>query len=408
MPDTTTTDPAPNTTTPATTTAPAPTTVASTTVAAAQASAQLVGIVFTAASSQGSITACQRQLEVVLGAQQDVSATQNALAMAVTNLDDLLDRRMAAVTTPSTTEPPSTDGPGSDVAGRGGPQVQGGQLPSGIAGGGGVRRRRFSGGSVSASPSSADLIAYQRDVDAAQASLLVAQQALKQAAVASPIDGHVVAVDLAAGDAVTVGSTTATIVVVGDGGDEVTTTVAVADLPKVEVGQQADVVIDGSSTALDGTVVAIGVAATSTTGATTYPVSISLPAGTEVLDGSVASVAVVTSSAKDALAVPNSAVHTTGSSHTVDVLEDGKAHRGRGRRRDRGRHLDRDHERADRRPGGRAGRPRRGASRPCDRELHQRPAERARRGLRRAEWARRSTRLPRRWAGRAVRRSLSS
>ena len=293
--------------------------MASTTVAAAQASAQLVGIVFTAARSQGSITACQRQLEVVLAAQQDVSDAQNALAMAATNLDDLLDRRMEAVTTPSTTKPSSTDVSGSDVAGQGGPQVQGGQLPSGIAGGGGS-----SGGSVSASPSSADLIAYQRDVDAAQASLLVAQQALKQAAIASPIDGHVVAVDLAAGDAVTAGSTTATIVVVGDGGYEVTTTVAVADLPKVEVGQQADVVIDGSRTALDGTVVAIGVAATSTTGATTYPVSISLPAGTEVLDGSVASVAVVTSSAKDALAVPNSAVHTTGSRHTVDVLEDGK------------------------------------------------------------------------------------
>ena len=325
VPDTTTTDPAPTTTTATTTTAAAPTTVASTTVAAAQASAQLVGIVFTAASSQGSITACQRQLEVVLGAQQDVSAAQNALATAATNLDDLLDRRMEAVTTPSTTEPPSTDVPGSDVAGQGGPQAQGGQLPSGIAGGGGGSGGGGSGGgSVSASPSSADLIAYQRDVDAAQASLLVAQQALKQAAIASPIDGHVVAVNLAAGDAVTVGSTTATIVVVGDGGYEVTTTVAVADLPKVEVGQQADVVIDGSSTALDGTVVAIGVAATSSTGATTYPVSISLPAGTEVLDGSVASVAVVTSSAQDALAVPNSAVHTTGSRHTVDVLEDGK------------------------------------------------------------------------------------
>ena len=319
VPDTTTTDPAPTTTTPAATTAPAPTTVASTTVAAAQASAQLVGIVFTAASSQGSITACQRQLEVVLGAEQDVSAAQNALATAATNLDDLLDRRMEAVTTPSTTEPPSTDVPGSDVAGQGGPQAQGGQRPSGIAGGGGS-----SGGSVSASPSSADLIAYQRDVDAAQASLLVAQQALKQAAIASPIDGHIVAVDLAVGDAVTAGSTTATIVVAGDGGYEVTTTVAVADLPKVEVGQQADVVIDGSSTALDGTVVAIGVAATSTTGATTYPVSISLPAGTEVLDGSVASVAVVTSSAHDALAVPTSAMHTNGSRHTVDVLEDGE------------------------------------------------------------------------------------
>ena len=55
-----------------------------------------------------------------------------------------------------------------------GAEAQGGQRPSGIASGGGS-----GGGSVSASPSSADLIAYQRDVDAAQASLLVAQQALE-------------------------------------------------------------------------------------------------------------------------------------------------------------------------------------------------------------------------------------
>ena len=63
---------------------------------------------------------------------------------------------------------------------------------------------------------------------------------------------------------------------------------------------------------------------TSSTGATTYPVTVSLPANASVLDGSVASVALVTSSAENVLAVPSSAVHTTGTRHTVQVLENGK------------------------------------------------------------------------------------
>ena len=153
---------------------------------------------------------------------------------------------------------------------------------------------------------------------------MVAAQAVEQATIASPIAGTVAVVDLAVGDEVTAASTTAKIVVVGAGGYEVTTTVSVTELPDVEVGQGVVISPDGSDSTIEGQVVSIGVAGSSSSGTTTYPVVIGIVGdGTDLRNGSVASVAIVTNATSAALAVPTSAITTQGSRHTARVLDGG-------------------------------------------------------------------------------------
>ena len=188
--------------------------------------------------------------------------------------------------------------------------------------GSGSASRSSSGSSASTKPSAADLVAYQSAVDAATANVTVAQQALAQATVVSPIDGTVVAVNLTPGQAATAGSTTQTVVVEGGGGFEATTTVSLDDVPSVKVGQHASVTADGSSNAIDGSVVSVSAVPASTT-STNYRVVIALPADASgLLNGAIGSVAIMTGTASG-VAVPTSAITTTGAIHTVRVVEAG-------------------------------------------------------------------------------------
>ena len=172
------------------------------------------------------------------------------------------------------------------------------------------------------SPSSQDLIAYQKAVDAAAVQLAVAQQALAQATITSPIGGTVAAVNIAVGDDVSSASSTQNIVVVGEGGFEVTTSIGVDDLPDVAVGQRATIQPDGSGKPITGKVVSIGLSGTSASSTTTYPVIIGLDGDTSGLrNGSLATVTIVTKSAASRLAVPTSAVSTNGNDHTVRVVD---------------------------------------------------------------------------------------
>ncbi|HZP31068.1 MAG TPA: HlyD family efflux transporter periplasmic adaptor subunit, partial [Acidimicrobiia bacterium] len=179
--------------------------------------------------------------------------------------------------------------------------------------------------SRSSAPTSADLAAYQKAVDAATADVATAYQALAQATIASPIQGTVVAVNLAPGDAVTAGSTTANVVVQGEGGFEVTTSVDVTRISDVAVGQAATVVPDGTHTSLPGKVTAISVVPTSTTStATSYRVVVGLAdPSRELGNGSTGTVTIVTRSAKAALAVPTSALTPLGRRATVTALQNG-------------------------------------------------------------------------------------
>jgi HlyD family secretion protein len=264
--------------------------------------------------SSAAVAACRTALEAVLSAQSSVSVAQHDLAAASSALDALLDERAAELDAAETEESADASRDPSGSSGTDAP-------PTGSGGTG-------AGGTTSSSPTAAELIAFQAAVDAAGAEVVVAKQALSQATIVSPIAGSVAAVGLDAGDSVTAGSTDTGIVVVGEGGFELSTTVTVAALQDLAIGQPATVTPDGSETALDGEVVSVGVAGTPSGTSTTYPVVVSLADndtgdGGDLRNGATASVAIVTDEAGDALTVPTSSVHFEGGISTVAVLEDG-------------------------------------------------------------------------------------
>jgi HlyD family secretion protein len=184
------------------------------------------------------------------------------------------------------------------------------------------------GGSSAArtTPASAeDLVADQAAVDAAAADVAVAQQNLAEATAVSPMPGIVVAVGLSAGRQVSAASSSAAIVVEGQGGFEVSTTVNASDIGSVRMDAPATVLPDGTSTPLTGKVVAIGVDPTTSATTPTYPVVVGFdgtPAG--LRDGVAASVSIEVARSVDAVTVPTSAVHGLGVAHVVNVLTAGK------------------------------------------------------------------------------------
>lgn len=282
-----------------------------------------------AGSSAAGITACQDALAAVLDAQRVVAASQNTLADASQALDDLLAERAEDTEDPddpgtggpqtSVTQPPGTGTPNTGAGEA--PPASTDQTPSGPAGG---QIDTSEPAATSSSPTAAELVAYQKAVDAAAADLTVAQQAATQATLVSPIAGTVQQIDLVAGDTVTASSSTAVIAVVGDGGYEVSTTVTVDDLPDLEPGQTVTVVPDGTNEPVQGELVRFGVVGTSSGTATTYPVTIGLTdAPDELRNGATASLSIVTARTGDATAVPTSAVHIEGGRATVTVLDDG-------------------------------------------------------------------------------------
>jgi HlyD family secretion protein len=245
---------------------------------------------------------CSTAQAAVLQAQQKVADAENTLASAESKLAGLLaatgTSSGGSTSTPTTTPAKTTTNP------------------------------------TNASTITADqLVADEANVAAALANVNAANETLAQATIVSPIAGTVAAVSLSPGIQVSSDSSTANIVVVGRGGYEVTTTVTVAQRPKVAVGDAATVTPDGSSATLAGKVVSIGVATTSSSASagsssstTSYPVTIgftSEPAG--LRNGASSAVTIVVAHSESVLTVPTSAVTTIGTGfHTVTVLANGK------------------------------------------------------------------------------------
>lgn len=267
---------------------------------------------------------CQQALAGALEAQRQLAAAQQRLADASVELTALLEE--LAADEPSEPAAPTTEPKAPSAGGRGsggGPTVGSGS-PGGAPTGTGTDAP--SAGAATSSPTAEELIAYQKAVDAAVLEVAVAEHAIDQSTIVSSIAGTVVAVGMGPGDSVTAGSATQTIVIVGDGGFEVTTSISVADLPDVAVGQGAVVVPDGPSEAIEGEVVRIGVAPESSGSGATYALTIGLDGDTSSLgNGSVASVAIVTESSGAGLAVPTSAVTASGDRTTVERVVDGEA-----------------------------------------------------------------------------------
>jgi HlyD family secretion protein len=256
----------------------------------------------TACASEGTmdLEACKAALEQVQTAQSGVADAQRKLEVASSELDALLQQSGGS------------NGSGGDTT----PSTSPSQTPSSDNG---STQPRSSG------PSSADLVAYQKAVDAAEAAVAAAEQSLAQASIVSPIAGTVVAVGITPGSSVTTASSTSTITIQGTGGYEVTTNVSVERVRDLKVGQPATVVPDGDTASLSGSIVAISVAPVSGSGSSSaYLVTVGLTEPNRKLNnGSSATVTLVTARAKSALTVATSAVTTTGTRHTVEVLDGG-------------------------------------------------------------------------------------
>jgi len=180
-------------------------------------------------------------------------------------------------------------------------------------------------GRASSSSSSAKQIASdEAAVVAARASLVSAREAARAATLRSPIKGKVVDVAVTKGDSASTSTTAVT--VLGAGATTVSGTVTLAQIPDVKVGQSVGVVPAGWSRRLTGRVTSVGlVATTSTSGTTTYPVTVTIDDAPYIPLGTTAAMEVVTGAAKDAVTVPTSAVTTGSRTSTVNILEDGKA-----------------------------------------------------------------------------------
>ncbi|MCR6689152.1 MAG: HlyD family efflux transporter periplasmic adaptor subunit [Cellulomonas sp.] len=173
--------------------------------------------------------------------------------------------------------------------------------------------------------SAADVLADRAAVELAQAELDVAESRLGLADLTAPIAGTVAAVSIEEGAAVTAGSDTAVVTVVGGDGFVVTSTVTLGEVDLLEVGQPADVTVRTTDDPLTATVSSIGLLNAETTSTTpSYTVELAVdPTDARLFDGSSAQVTVAVADGDQVLTVPTSAVHVADGATTVDVLSDG-------------------------------------------------------------------------------------
>jgi multidrug efflux pump subunit AcrA (membrane-fusion protein) len=152
---------------------------------------------------------------------------------------------------------------------------------------------------------------------------VVAEQSLAEGQLTSPINGTIVSVGIAVGDTVSADSGTDVIVIIGTNAFEATATLTSAQVPSVKVDSPAAVSVDGTSGTITGSVSRVGPVQSSASGYS-YPIVVALPSSaTKLFSGSSANISIVTGQKKDVLVVPTSAVTTTGTRSSVEVLSSG-------------------------------------------------------------------------------------
>ncbi len=261
------------------------------------------------ASVQQLLVACQEAITGVGSAQAVTAAAQASVMSAMTTLDDAIAALESAyasvepVETPSSTPAQSTTRAAATTA-----------IPSAGA---------TQAGEATAA-SAADIVADRAAIAAAEAEVLIAQQQLSGATLTTPIAGTVAQVALSVGDEVAADSATAVITVIGDDGYVIESTVSLAQIAKVQVGQTADVTILSTGATYEAGISSVGIANVSTTSTPAYAVTVAVdPAGATILNGAAATADIAVSSGEDVLTVPISTLHSDATGDTVDVLSDG-------------------------------------------------------------------------------------
>ncbi|MFI5283963.1 MAG: efflux RND transporter periplasmic adaptor subunit [Candidatus Dormibacterales bacterium] len=180
---------------------------------------------------------------------------------------------------------------------------------------------------VSAPAPTIEMDTAQIEID--QVNVNTVQHELDGATITSPIGGVVSQVNIAAGQNVTGGSSSASsssyaIVVYTPGSYEMTGTVSDAQVNLVAIGQTVQVTPAGSTQALLGKVTSIAPAATVTSGVASFGVTAQLSdASNAIKPGTSATASIVVNQVVHVLTVPTSSVHTTGAGSTVLVMSNG-------------------------------------------------------------------------------------
>lgn len=179
------------------------------------------------------------------------------------------------------------------------------------------------------------VVVDEEAVTSAKAQVSSAQLALEQAktnaadrAVTAPMDGTVTAVNVANGDQLSGGASTASggaVVITDTTQVEAVVSLAETDVAKVEVGQKATLTFDAlPELTLTGKVAEVDASGTVNSGVVSYNVTIVPDAGSAAVKGGMTvTAAIITQVVPDALAVPNSAVKSQGGSSYVQILENG-------------------------------------------------------------------------------------
>jgi HlyD family secretion protein len=175
---------------------------------------------------------------------------------------------------------------------------------------------------ASTTPQTIQIDAAQVQIEQVNVNTLKHQ--LAGAVLVSPINGIVSQVNIAEGQSVTGGGSTYAIVIYTPGAYEVTGTVSDAQVNLVAVGQTVQVTPAGSTQALLGKVTSISPAATITSGVATFGVTAQLTdASNSIKPGISATASIVVKQVVHVLTVPTSAVHTTATGSTVQILVNG-------------------------------------------------------------------------------------
>ncbi len=173
----------------------------------------------------------------------------------------------------------------------------------------------------------------QANLEQAQVAVKQAQNNLAQAQIFAPFDGVVGAVNYTVGQFAN--TSTPAVEVVNLKALQVEATVSEIDVPKLKVGQTAQLTFDAlPNQTYTATVTNVSPVGTITQGVVNYPVTLTLT-GTSgrasgasaegaVMPGMTANVNIVVARVQNVLVIPTRAVHTLGRRETADVLENGK------------------------------------------------------------------------------------
>lgn len=177
---------------------------------------------------------------------------------------------------------------------------------------------------LSKSPTLEDLAIAQAQVKQAEAGLAQSKSQLAKAILVAPFEGTVADVYVQVGQMV--GASTQAVMLTDLSQLNVAVTLSEVDVPKIKVGQEAQVTLDAvPGVTFSGRVDEVDLVGVTTQGVVNYPATVILSNPNDVIrPGMNASVGIVLDQRTDVVLVPNRAVRTVGRQHVATVLYQGQ------------------------------------------------------------------------------------